>query len=458
MGRKTKRKKTNQSISRAPIVSIKQRDEQLANDLKNMKQKDAVKYSMRLVKLISDDPNYQDLIFNLPLLGHWAKRYKLEKKSHGLKQKIFKQKMAQDSAQFIVPKLVNARYVANARNVIEKQLNSDPTYEDKMALMIAKASLEMHGKVVKDIKIGIAEVPLFQIAFAASNEFAKKLAKNYNSTTDDKQEKKDQIDKNNLNDEITNEDDSFPDIENEKGSQLFPRWEQDMEEYHETLARELRQISNDAKNSLFLPEQATVLLQKEILNNINQGHIDRTELENFAQKKRLSSETQAKIFAIAEKTIQKDIYDFQEILILNIEKSLKDNFHELAYLVFSYLPYWHRKTAEPGVESSSHLINIYAYQAFLQMLTNDNKIKSAQDWQDMTQRAKSKEEQLLCLCAAYKLGDMAGKTVYQMGNLYKSLNIRHGNKKLYQAFLANENAAKDKFFKKISKDFNKLDQ
>lgn len=423
--RKQKRKSTSASqVSRSPMVNIKQRDDDLASDLQNMKQKDAVKYSSHLMKMVGENPDYNDLLFNIPHLMYVLKKYELDQKPGAIKKKLMKQSIAKDSSAYVLPEIVTPAYSARARNLVNKKFQEDLDKDDKMALAIAKASLEMQGKVVQGNKVSISDIPLYQISLSASMDVIKKITK---AGKDEKNL--------NLSDAA-------------QATELFPRWQQDVQEFSELLEKSTRSAANDAKNSLFLPEPATALLQQHIVAEFPQQDENSQELREFEQKRRLKSSLFTRLKELGQKSIYQELIQGKEALARSLEKSLADNFSDIGYQAFAYLFF----LDEPAEET---LMPIYIYQGLLHLTQNNFQAPQASDYLTQAKKASTKEEELLSLLAAYNLGERGSEQVQQIASLYKDLDLDYKVREIYENFLEQDGAKKDKAYKKIQKEYQK---
>lgn len=428
MARKSKKKRSNTpQASRAPIVSIKQKDEQLMQDLQGMKQKDAIKYGTHLMKMVSGNPDYEGLIFNIPRLLFLLKKYELEKKPSGLKSKIFKQSLAKEGSAYVLPQIVDGSYVARSKQLIESRFNSSEDHADKMALAIAKASLEMHGKVVQGVKVPMSEVPLFHIALSASMEIIQKVTK------------KEKVDKNGSQ------------LDADIATDVFPRWKEDFIEFESKLKNELRTESLNAQKEIFLPAESTLILRRHLHQALENGQL---QLDKLISK----SGTEVKIKPgaatilkeLAEKNLTNEILLQRRAISSLLESALKDNYTEIAYLFYAYFSFF--QDVNPEL-----LLPIYINQTLLHYASEDYSSASAEEILKKASKVGSKESELLYLNAAYRLENKQGEILLKISSLCKNLAYFAEQRILIEDYLQNDANKDDANYNKVAKEKDRLD-
>lgn len=428
MGRKNKKRTATQSaIERSPIVNIKQRDQKLVDDLQKMNQRDAIKHSDHLMKLIAGEPEFQDLIFNIPLLMHLLKKYELEKKPGGLKGKLFKQMFAKTGTKYLLPQVVDSHYVHRAKNIVSKKFSSNPNHEDRMALAIARASLEMHGKVFKGSRVSLFEIPLFQITLSISLEVIEKISKGEKGSKGNKYGES---------------------LDYERAKSLFPRWEGDITIYQKKLEDELTRLVDESASMEIFDEAVTINLQKTVVSEITRGSINKEMMEKYSESRKFKGEILDALRPEARKTILDDLVKRRNLINLSLEKALVKEFSEKVFNVFAYL----RFILNPNIEM---LLPIYINQAIFALRAKSFEPGNSGYYSERASRSPSRESELLNLEASYRLGRSDGETIYKMGQLFKEFSLVDELKNTYQKFINEPGSGDDKFFKKIQKDMEK---
>ncbi len=426
MTRKTKRKKTETPVNRAPLVTIKQRNDDLLHDLQNMKEKDAVKYGTHLMKMVSGNSEYEGLIFNIAQLLFVIKKYELEKKPGGLMSKIFKQTLAKEGSAYILPQVVDGPYVTRAKAVIDQKFSASDIHEDKMALAIAKASLEMHGKVVQGVKISLAEVPLFHIVLGASMEIIQKITK------------KDKIDKKGAQ------------LDKESAIAEFPRWNTDFLEFEKKIVNQLRSHISESSTQLILPDGLTTRLQARISQRLQEGSL-REEMLVAATKEHPQGKVKSSAISAlkddAALFLDADLLQYRGALAQYWERSLKDQFQEFTYLPYAYLTFFIQVNKEL-------LLPFFIQQAVLHSFARKFQTPDAQQLMREGSMKKNKDEELFCLLGARAAGQHDGELVLQIIVLLKGLEMGGEAQLLAQEFLQQPDAEQDKNHKKISKEIS----
>jgi hypothetical protein len=427
MARKNKKRTTSSQVDRAPIVNIRQRDEKLAQDLQNLNQKDAIKYSNHLMHLVSGDPEFIDLIFNIPELIHYLKKYEMEKKPGLIKSKLFKAGFAKAGAEYLLPLVVDGPYITKAKGAVMRKFNANPTHEDKMALAIARASLEMHGKVVQGKRIPIQEVPLFHIALSASLEIIQKISKG------DKKNK-DETDR------------VF--VAGGEIQAIFPRWQTDQKIYHKNLENEVRNALDESFHLEIFSPAITAGLEKLIYTEIQKGEMDTASLAAYIDSKKMKSEMLSRLSPLARQAMVQDLVERRNVISKCLEKNLHDNFSEKIYTFFAYLFF----IASPDVEL---LLPIYINQALLNLKQKNFNEPKSNYFLDQARSAKGKETELMNLMAAFSLGETNGEHIFKIAQLLRDLELNPEARNLYRRFLDKPESEKDEAYKKIKREWEK---